>query len=78
MTVLFQLKAFFGKNVKVMVLFIALLSFGGLMNACGGPKTGCPVNERAKVKTNRKGELSRKSGKTNLFPKNVRKKMRTK
>ena len=49
------------------------------MISCGGPKSGCPVNERAKTKVNRKtGQLSGKKGKSNLFPKKVRKKMGTK
>lgn len=39
-------------------------------------KSGCPVYETTKVKTNRKGDLSKKSGKLELFPKDMHKKKR--
>ena len=45
------------------------------MTACGAQKEGCPINDRAAVKTNRKGEMSTKRGKSNLFPKKMRKRM---
>lgn len=37
-------------------------------------KTGCVINENAHVKPNRKGQLPTKGGKSNLFPKDMRKK----
>lgn len=36
--------------------------------------TGCPINDNATVKTNRKGKLPKRGGKSNLFPKNMRRK----
>lgn len=35
-------------------------------------KTGCPVNEDAHVKPDKKGKYSKKRGSTNLFPKHMR------
>ena len=35
-------------------------------------KSGCPVNDDAKAKVNRKGEYSKKGGSSNLFPKHMR------
>jgi hypothetical protein len=35
-------------------------------------KTGCPINEKAHVKPNGKGEYGKKRGKSNLFPKHMR------
>lgn len=41
--------------------------------ACSSQKTGCPINEEAgRANTNKKGELSTKRGKSNLFPKGMR------
>ena len=36
------------------------------------PKYGCPVYETTQAPTNKKGELSKKGGKSNLFPKQMR------
>ena len=41
-------------------------------------KVGCPANEAAHVKPNRKGELPSSGGKTNLFPKDFNKKAKKK
>ncbi|MCH2082872.1 MAG: hypothetical protein MK226_10820 [Saprospiraceae bacterium] len=38
-------------------------------------KTGCPANE-LDVKTDRKGRMSTKRGKSGLFPKRMKKKMK--
>jgi len=54
-------------------LFIAFLSLFFISNSSCNRKTGCPVNERAHVKPNKKGQLPTKGGKSNLFPKNMRK-----
>ncbi|MEO0779221.1 MAG: hypothetical protein AAFW73_26455 [Bacteroidota bacterium] len=51
------------------------LLFGASMSSCS-KKTGCPVNESVHVKTNRKGEFSKKGGRSNLFPKDMRAKRR--
>ena len=66
------------KKTTFLFLVLGLFCFSNVMSSCGGPKTGCPVNERAKTRVNKKGELSGKKGKSNLFPKKVRKKMKTK
>ena len=72
------LKSFLQQKTTVLLMIIGLFCFSNAMTSCGGPKSGCPVNERAKSKVNKKGELSGKKGKSNLFPKKVRKKMKTK
>lgn len=41
-------------------------------------KSGCITAENAQVKTNRKGELPTRRGKSSLFPKQMRKKKRGK
>lgn len=55
------------------LLFIAFLAFFFVSNSSCNRKTGCPVNERAHVKPNKKGQLPTKRGKSNLFPKDMRK-----
>ncbi len=52
---------------------LALLSLTISLPSCA-PKYGCPSVETAK--TNRKGELKSKKGKSELFPKSMRKKMK--
>jgi len=39
-------------------------------------KSGCPAYENATVKANRKGELPSKGGKSGLFPKKMKRKMK--
>ena len=51
----------------------SLLFFSLSLSSCS-KKTGCPVNETVHVKTNKKGEFSKKGGKSNLFPKDMRRK----
>lgn len=58
-------------------LFTLLFAFVSLavLPSCNR-KSGCPANESLKPKTNKKGELiGSKRKRTDLFPKNVRKKM---
>jgi hypothetical protein len=50
-------------------LFLLLFLVGS--SACQR-KSGCPTAEYTKVKLNKKGELSSKGGKSQLFPKNMR------
>ncbi len=50
-----------------------LLFSAGTLSSCS-KKTGCPVNESVHVKTNKKGEFSKKGGKSSLFPSDMRKK----
>jgi hypothetical protein len=56
---------------KTIYLLLSLFLLGTAAGACS-PKVGCPVTESARPKTNRKGELSSKRGKSQLFPKNMR------
>lgn len=56
-----------------LLLFASLLTFTGTTFTSCSPKTGCKINDGG-AKTNRKGELSRKRGKTNLLPKKYRNK----
>jgi len=55
---------------KTIYLLLALFLLGTVASC--SPKVGCPVTETARPKTNRKGELSSKRGKSQLFPKNMR------
>lgn len=60
-------------NKYAILGLIALFFFA--TSACNR-KTGCPINENAHVKTDRKGNLSTKRGKTSLFPKAKKRKKR--
>lgn len=71
-------KTFLQKKTTILLMVMALFSFGPVFTSCGGPKSGCPINEKAKTRVNKKGQLSGKKGKSNLFPKKVRKKIKTK
>lgn len=57
------------------ILFSALILLATFLIPSAGcaPKYGCPVYETTQAPTNRKGELSTKGGKSNLFPKHMRK-----
>ena len=69
------LKSFLQKKSTILLMVMGLFCFGNTLTSCSGPKSGCPINEKAKARVNKKGELSGKKGKSNLFPKKVRKKM---
>lgn len=58
-------------------LLLALFTASTGLQSCSR-KSGCPVYETTKVKTNRKGELSKRGGKLELFPKDMHKKKRKK
>ncbi|MFM2269669.1 MAG: hypothetical protein RL757_3110 [Bacteroidota bacterium] len=62
--------------VSALVLMLFCLSFTFLGESCR-VKSGCPTKDYH-AKVNRNGELSSKHGKTNLFPKSMRKKMKSK
>ncbi len=64
------------KKLLLLCLFTSFLFCGTMLTSCGSKKSGCPVNENAHVKPNKKGMLPSKRGKSNLFPKNMRKKGR--
>ena len=52
--------------------FVSLLTFSGTTFISCSPKSGCKINDGG-AKTNRKGELSSKKGKSNLLPRKYRK-----
>jgi hypothetical protein len=54
--------------------FFSILLISSSLSSCGSNKTGCPVNESVHTKSDRKGNLSTKRGKSSLFPKNMTKK----
>lgn len=59
---------------KKIVLFCIVLFLSGTVTttySCS-KKTGCPINENARAKPNKKGEFGKKRGKSNLFPKKMR------
>ena len=64
--------------MRKLLLFIGLVVFLATANttfsSCS-PKVGCELNEGMGPKTNKKGELSKKRGKSSLFDKKKRKKM---
>ena len=53
------------------ILVFSLFTFS---NTSCNRGTGCPINDNATVKTNRKGKLPKRGGNSNLFPKNMRRK----
>lgn len=59
------------------IYLLCLLIFLGVTSSCS-KKTGCPINEKTQVKTTRKGLLPNKGGKSNLFDKKTRKKIKKK
>ncbi len=56
--------------VRFSILFF-LTAFTLTSYSCS-KKTGCPINEKAHVKPDKKGNFGKKRGKSNLFPKNMR------
>lgn len=56
---------------RFLYLLFALALITAPASACQR-KAGCPASENANVKTNRKGELPTKGGKSQLFPKKMR------
>ena len=51
---------------KRIFLCLSIFFFGLAVSSCS-PKAGCPASENAVAKVNRKGELSSKRGKSQLF-----------
>lgn len=52
-----------GSIISKLVTYVIISLF---IAACS-PKSGCPINDDAVIKVNRKGELPTKRGKSNLF-----------
>ncbi len=61
------------KLVFVLCLLFAF-SLIGSVSSCS-PKVGCELNEAQGPKTDKRGNLSMKRGRSNLFDKKTRKKM---
>ncbi|MEM1123981.1 MAG: hypothetical protein AAGJ18_26320 [Bacteroidota bacterium] len=78
MELFYIIKSNLSKKVSLLLLVATLFCVGGTVTSCGSNKTGCPMNESQQGKVNKKGQLSSKKGKSNLFPKKMRKKMRVK
>lgn len=63
-------------KMKKFFYFIAIATVVLWTSGCGTAKTGCPANEAAAIKIKEGGELPRKKGKSQLFPKKMRRKMK--
>ncbi|MEZ5031500.1 MAG: hypothetical protein R2787_08865 [Saprospiraceae bacterium] len=67
-------RSFFGIRSRFLFLGIVLSALL-FAPSCSSSKSGCPANDKAdNVKLNKNGEMSSKRGKSNLFPKDMRKK----
>ncbi len=62
----------------ILTIFFLAFSFSLVTTSCGSNKTGCPINEEAHVKPDRKGRLPKKEGQQHLFSKKARKRMKKK
>ncbi len=62
------------RSLWISTAFCTALFLIGLGGSSCSPKVGCPANEAAHVKPNRKGELPTGGGYTRLFPKDFHKK----
>lgn len=60
------------KKAKLIFLTASILVVSLFISACNSNKTGCPINEDTHVKTDKKGNMNSKGGKSNLFPKDMR------
>ncbi|MEM9885698.1 MAG: hypothetical protein AAF849_07390 [Bacteroidota bacterium] len=54
--------------IKTIFPLLCLFFFSLAVSSCS-PKAGCPASENATAKVNRRGELSSKRGKSQLFGK---------
>jgi len=62
------------KKIFSFLLLCAVLVFSSTTMSSCSRKTGCPINENAHAKTDKNGAFSaKKRGKSNLFPKDMRK-----
>ena len=57
------------------VLLVFSLSFALTSNYSCTPKVGCEVNQNMGPKVDKRGNMKKKKGKTNLFDKKTRKRM---
>ncbi|MFM9949711.1 MAG: hypothetical protein ACKV1O_17370 [Saprospiraceae bacterium] len=63
------------RNSVALLLFACIGLLGVGASSCNR-KSGCPAYENTTVKANRKGELPTKGGKSGLFPKKMKKRMK--
>ncbi|NUN99789.1 MAG: hypothetical protein HUU01_04145 [Saprospiraceae bacterium] len=65
-------------KIRSSVAFLLLICLGmfGIGTSSCNRKSGCPAYENATVKANRKGELPSKGGKSGLFPKKMKRRMK--
>ena len=61
---------------RIYALSLPILLCGALTLTSCSRKSGCPVNDEATTKVDRKGGFSKKKSSSNLFPKDMRKKMK--
>ncbi len=61
------------KKILQLTVLLSFLAFASTSFTACSKKTGCPMNEHVHGKTDKKGKMSSKRGKSNLFPKNMRK-----
>ena len=62
------------KKLLTLCLFLSFLFITSSTLSSCTKKTGCVINENVHTKTGKKGKMSTKRGKSNLFPKEMRKK----
>lgn len=61
------------KKTSILLLIPVMLLLTAPQYSCNR-KAGCPATEAARSKTGKDGKLSSKRGKSNLFPKEMRRK----
>lgn len=62
------------KKILQLCLLLSLLFTVTTVTSSCSKKTGCPINESVHVKSGKNGQMKSKKGKSNLFPKDMRKK----
>lgn len=71
------MKLKFGKIFWGLSFLAFFFIIGSSQTSCS-PKSGCPINEEAHAKPDKKGKLSTRGGRSQLFPKDMRKKTKRK
>ncbi|MCB0662630.1 MAG: hypothetical protein KDC24_07815 [Saprospiraceae bacterium] len=66
----------FKRSILYSLLVIGTIGFVSTTQSSCKVKEGCPINEEAHVKPDRKGNLPMGGGRSQLFPKDMRKKMK--
>lgn len=61
------------KNIVKILIISLLCSLSNVTFSACSQKSGCPAYDSLRAPVNRKGELSTKGGKSNLFPKDAQK-----